>query len=367
MATPSVVDCDVHHTPVADQLRRYLPQRWSRYYERYGVPYFNSSAYFQPRPRRMGMRADAWPPNGGVPGSDVNFMRAQLLDRCNVDVAILNCIDVAYVGMESADYSAALMSALNDWTADLWLAADRRFVASICVPPEHPSRGVSEIERWANDGRFVQVLMSLAARDPLGSQKYWPLYEAAEAHRLPIGIHVGGVATNPVTGAGSPNFYYELHSSYSAAAQSQLASLVLEGVFTRFPSIRFVFQESGFAWLPALKWRLDAAWRLFREDVPQLIEAPSAQIHRGVWFTTQPIEGPGEEAAMIALLTQADLADRLMFASDYPHWDFDSPDLALPPGLALAQKHAILAGNAREMYGESVDKATPAETLELGR
>ena len=43
--------------------------------------------------------------------------------------------------------------------------------------------------------------------------------------------------------------------------------------------------------------------------------------------------------------------DRILFASDYPHWDFDDPVLALPPSLTDEQRRAIYAGNAKTLYG----------------
>jgi predicted TIM-barrel fold metal-dependent hydrolase len=42
--------------------------------------------------------------------------------------------------------------------------------------------------------------------------------------------------------------------------------------------------------------------------------------------------------------------DRLLFASDYPHWDFDDPFTSLPPFLTDEQRRMIYAGNARELY-----------------
>jgi len=42
--------------------------------------------------------------------------------------------------------------------------------------------------------------------------------------------------------------------------------------------------------------------------------------------------------------------DRFMFASDYPHWDFDDPRLALPPSLDETRRNQIFAGNARALY-----------------
>jgi predicted TIM-barrel fold metal-dependent hydrolase len=42
--------------------------------------------------------------------------------------------------------------------------------------------------------------------------------------------------------------------------------------------------------------------------------------------------------------------DRLVFASDYPHWDFDDPRYAFKVKMSDDQLGNILAGNARAIY-----------------
>ena len=53
-------------------------------------------------------------------------------------------------------------------------------------------------------------------------------------------------------------------------------------------------------------------------------------IHDHIWLTTQPMEEPDRPEHFVELLEQGNLYDRLMFATDYPHWDFDAPSDALP-------------------------------------
>src|SRR5207245_2304801 len=158
-----------------------------------------------------------------------------------------------------------------------------------------------------------------------------PMFEAAVAHDLPIGMHFGSQGGQPITGAGWPSMYLEDHAGMSTAFQAQVISLICEGVFERFPQLKIVLIEGGFAWVPPLAWRLDAAWRKLRDEVPHLQRKPSEYVAEHIWLTTQPMEEPPRAEQFAQLLEQAPwLQRRLMFSTDYPHWDFDDPDQALP-------------------------------------
>jgi uncharacterized protein len=348
---PGIVDADVHHMLASNEiLSRYLPKRWAEYNERFGLRYPDSIGYFATRPRHFACRTDAWPPNGGVPGGDLDFMREQLLDAWPIEAVILNPINQTTCGAQFNEFAAALTRALNDWTADEWLDRDERLYASICVPCEDAALAVAEVERLAASPRFVQVLVNVRTREPLGNRKYWPLYEAAAGLGLPVAMHVGGHGGNTITGAGWPSFYFEDHAGYPQAFQSQVISLVAEGVFERFPGLKVVLQEGGFAWLPWLQWRLDMAFELLREEVAHLERRPSEVVREHFWFTTQPIEEPERPEYFLQLWEELGMDDRALFASDYPHWDFDAPDQAIPLSLGDELRQKIYADNARALY-----------------
>ena len=341
-----VIDCNIHNTLPPCALERYLPERWRRYHERFGRRSFAGAYYPMASPNAA--RADAAPPNGGPPGSDLAFLQAQLLDAWAIAYGVLN--PLMPITNQLREYDAAMARAINDWQLAEWLEPEPRLRASLVVPFEDAELAVAEIERLGNDPRFVQVLLLVRTPELFGRRKYWKLYEAAAAYDLPIGIHFGGNSGYPITGVGWPSYYIEDHAGMAQSFQAQLISLVCEGVFEQFPTLKVVLIEGGFAWLPSLRWRLDRSWRRLRDEVPHLRRLPSEYIDAHIWLTTQPMEEPAHPEHFRQLLEQLAMDDRLLFATDYPHWDFDAPDRALPIKLPPSLKRKIMAENAWRLY-----------------
>jgi predicted TIM-barrel fold metal-dependent hydrolase len=246
---------------------------------------------------------------------------------------------------------------MNDWQIDTWLDPDPRLRGSVCIPYNNAPASVKEIEARANDGRFVQVLVLSRTGDPLGNQRYWPIFEAAEACGLPIGVHAFGQSGYPVSGSGWPSFYFEEMFGHSVSCQAVVTSLVLEGVFERFPKLKVCVIEAGVAWLPSLMWRLDTQWKKLKSELPHLKRLPSEYVRESIWITTQPIEEPDPRQYMIDTLDWLGW-DRICFASDYPHWDFDDPMLALPLNKITREKrNKYFRESARDLYSRRLAMA----------
>ena len=79
-------------------------------------------------------------------------------------------------------------------------------------------------------------------------------------------------------------------------------------------------------------------------------EAGTIRVYRtNVWFTTQPIEEP-EPRSHLAETIEWIGWDRVLFATDYPHWDFDDPAQALPIKLTDLQRQQVFLENAKAVY-----------------
>ena len=346
-------DCDVHNAlPRPDALLPYLPSRWHGDYKRGRGPGGTTGGGLYPsRPQNGIFRWDARPPTGGVPGSDLPFMKEHFLDAWPVQHAILAPLDGNGWPQYGA-FGSAIASAINDWMIAEWLDRDPRLYGVITIPMEDGEAAAAEIRRVAHHRRFVQVMMLSRTRDPMGHPRYWPIYRAAAEAGLPIALHVGGVG-NPMTGAGWPSYHFEYHASFVHTFQSQVISLTASGAFRDIPGIRFVMEEGGFAWLPSVLWRMDRAWEVMGRDITHLDVPPSHVIREHFWFTTQPIDEPERPDQFITLFRHLDalgMADRIMFSTDYPHWDFDSPERAFPDVLDRRTREKVFLDNARSLY-----------------
>jgi predicted TIM-barrel fold metal-dependent hydrolase len=349
-----IIDCDVHPWPQPGHLTPYLPERWRSYVASFGTRgVYPGVVGIRP----FAARQDAWP-EADVPGGDPEFAREQLLDLYDIDHAILNCTKALFPGYfggnQPRGLSDALLRATNEWLADRWLAADERWLGAICTHFDDADSAVREIARCREDSdRWAQVLLPVRMTSPAGNPRYRPILRAAVERGLPVGIHVS-------SGFSTASYFYESHVSHPLAAYGHLASLIFEGAFDELPDLKIVIMETNWSWVAPYAWRLDRSWNVLRDEVPELQRKPSEYIGRHLWVTTQPAEEPEKKEWFAEAYDQyrrLSGENRLMFTTDYPHWDFDSPTDALPRELDAETLQDLMWRTASGVYGLDLRRA----------
>jgi uncharacterized protein len=348
-----IIDCDIHPAMTSwTEVHPYLAKQWIDHLSIYGshLRHAFSEALSHPRMSPDAARVDAYPEEGGPPGSSLDLMRKQHLDPNGVETGMLIPLRWNPGSQRNLDFGVALTQAMNTWQVERWVKNEPRLRASVLIAQEDTAASVAEIDARAGDPNFMQILVLPKTDEPFGRRRYWPIFEAAVRSNLPIAIHVGGTNGHPSTGGGWASYYMEEHHTVAETMQAILTSLVFEGVFERFPQLRVVIMEGGLGWIPSLTARMDKHWSRLRSEVPHLKRPPSEYIRQQVWFTTQPMEEPGSAAQLIDLFDRIGW-DRLLFSTDYPHWDFDDPRYAFRANLTEVQRDQILYRNAQAFYG----------------
>lgn len=326
----AVIDCDVHPPlPAVSSLRDHLDDHWRDFVIEHGVRSLQTQ-YEHPR-APLFRRPDA---DTGQP----------VREELGVGIAVLNSL-AGVQGFHSEDLAAALATAVNEWVRFQWLDQDLRLRASIVVAQQSAELAVREIERLAGDRRFISVLMLGRGETPLGRRHHWPVYEAAQRHELPIAIHSGGNVGSAITPVGWPSHLSEDVVTMAGVLQAQLLSMIAEGVFKRFPELRVVLLESGVTWLPSFLWRSDKDWKGLRREVPWVDRLPSEIVRDQVRLSLHPFDGPPDFYP--ELVEQVGGDGMFVFASDHPHWSFDTPLPGLSP--------AVLTDNALDTYRRLAD------------
>jgi uncharacterized protein len=340
-----LIDGDVHPTYSVETVAPRLSEPARQLVREFGL---HARAPHYPRVRNGGGRLDSRA--DGTPGSAQTLAQTQLLNEYDESWAILIPLSGHHWGAESEDLAVELCHAANEWIREEWLDPEPRFLATLNVPFEHPRRAVEEIERYRGDRRFVQVLLSGQAEAQLGDRKYWPIYEAAADAGMALGVHVGANARQR-NGVGFPSFYLEEHVSVHYTLTGLALSMISEGLFEALPKLQVALIEGCISWAAPLQWEMDSAFEVLHRELPHLRAKPSEYFREHFWFTTQPIEEPDDPAQLVEAYEFTGMTDRIMFSSDYPHWDFDSPSRALPPSMPRELRDKILGGNACRLYG----------------
>ncbi len=348
------IDCDLHPAvPAMSALMPYLDEVWREMVLRRGIDELNTISY--PSNSPLTVRAD-WRAAGGRPGVTVERLGADALDPFKTRFAICNCL-YGVQATFSEDLGAAMARAVNDWVAREWLDRDPRLRASIVVPQQNAELAVGEIERCATDRRYVQVMLLVSGELPLGRRQNWPIYAAAQRHGLTLGIHAGSTYRHPSTPVGWASYLTEDYVNQAGAFQTQLTSLITEGVFAKFPDLTFVLMESGVTWLPGYLWRLTKFWKGLRSEVPWVSDPPATIVRERVRLTLQPFDGPPEPETITRFMEHMGSDELLLFSTDYPHWQFDGSE-AIPAGLDPALARKIMEENPLRTYARLRETVT---------
>ena len=169
----------------------------------------------------------------------------------------------------------------------------------------------------------------------LGRRHFWPVYQAAERHKLPLAIHSGSQYRMAPSSIGWPSYRLEYYIAEAQAHQAQLLSLILEGVFGKFPGLKVVLMESGVSWLPAFMWRTNKTWKGVRVEVPWVDRKPADIMRDHVRLTIQPFDAPPDQAGIEQLIEQIGSDRMLLFVERLS-------------ALAVRRRRADAAGPARK-------------------
>jgi predicted TIM-barrel fold metal-dependent hydrolase len=347
-----IVDADVHVHESPSELAEYAAPPWdvalheiAKIEERdLDLPGLSPRAEFR----------IPWPGGSNRPQivETATAMRAEL-DALHVNEAVLFPDHLLLLAMvRDPAFAVALARAYNDWLADRWLRHEPTLRGAVVVPPHDPVAGAAEIRKHVgNPGYVCAYLPAAGLRTLYGNELYDPVYDAAQEAGLPLVIH--SVETV------FPVFPFQLEQFRSTLAVHTLAhplamvanlvSMIETGVPVRFPGARIAFMEAGTAWVPWIANRLDKEYIERRREVPILQERPSHYM-REFFYGTQPIEEPETRTDIVKLFELFDGENTALFASDWPHHDFDHTQFVFGLPFSPDARRKIMGLNAARFF-----------------
>jgi predicted TIM-barrel fold metal-dependent hydrolase len=261
-------------------------------------------------------------------------------------------LGIGTAALEDAAFAEDFARRWNRWAARFAdTSPGRRLRAVGVVPLQLPARATAMVDEIVRLGLVgVTVPPALGDGRNLDHPSFEPFWDAVAGAGLAVGVHGAPGMHIPVPGADRFDNYVQVHAvSFPFDQMIALTALLLGGVLERHAALRVAFLEAGVGWVPFFVERLDEHVEKRGREVPECRRPPSEYVARGqCFFTCEP------EERGIAWAAERIGAERIMYASDYPHWDSDFPHTVAPirdrRDLSEAARAQILGGTAAAFY-----------------
>jgi uncharacterized protein len=353
-----IVDCDAHHyeNENYDQILPFMENDVLRQLSIGGralgrrglVP---SQAGFT---QDMGGRVTRYPLRSSEKTEPGRIRDVQLgerwMDAMGVDYSCLFPTGMLNIGLHpQKEMEADLCWAYNRWLTEKVIPeSNGRFFSSLCLPFSDPEQSLRHVETFGHRKGVTGFMVTTVRNIQVNDNALMKVYRAMEERDLSLSFHSGPNWNEPVFRA--CNRFISVHAlGFSFYNILHCTNWVINGLGERFPKLPVIWIEAGLAWIPFLMQRLDHEYMMRPSEAPLLKKKPSDYM-RDMYYSTQPIEIQDREA-MECTFRMMKAETQLLYASDYPHWDFDLPSTIYDlPFLSEKAKHNILGGTAARIF-----------------
>ena len=336
-----VIDCDGHVEPA-------VVARWEKYAP---APY--AEMLTKMARDRFDANGDRTTPRRG--GYDPEVRLADM-DKEGIDVTVLFGSSVGLIAGPADDlpYSVALCRAYNNWLADYCSANPDRLKGGALLPYASPEEMDKEARRTVTELGFVAVVVPpyLQLGQTLLSlydAHFTPIFEEAERLDTTITIHGPGTHLRSFLRERYKT-HFERHAlDFSVSQMMASMDVICGGLLDEFKTLRFAFMEGSIGWVPWWIDRLNEHFEKLPHHVPRCIKEPSEYLKEPrTFFSCES----GEKVLGYAVQVLGE--DKIIYASDYPHWDCEYPEsvnlILKRQDLSESAKRKILSDNGARLY-----------------
>ena len=297
---------------------------------------------------------------GGRTHAQVTLVQ-RAMDSMGIDYMVVFPTPMLVLGMHpQVEMEVVIGNAFNKWLTEEVLPHDPRIKAMLYLPFNHPEASLKAVEMYADNPSVIGFSVTSTRFRAVNHDSYMPLYSAIQATGKPLafhsGFHWGDQSMQQC------NKFISMHAiSFVYYNIIHMTNWIMNGLPERFPKLKLVWIESGLAWIPFLMQRLDSEYMMRSSEAPLLKRKPSEYM-REMFYSSQPLERSNIELTE-ATFKAMNAETQLLFASDWPHWDFDLPNsITTLPFLDEKAKRNILGFNSARLFNLEVPKHKQLKT-----
>ena len=331
-----VIDGDAHVTEPPEGLRQYLKE------ENRVRPLFGGG---EPWDRFLGGTL-------GKGRNDDPQVQLEDMDADGIDIQVIYpTLSLGLCRHKETDVAVDIAHAYNDWLAAFCATNPQRLKGVALVALQDVGAATKEVRRAVEELGMVGVMMPTNVRDQdIGRREYWPFYEEVERLGVGLGVHGGIGASERMHGRFST--FLAVHTvEFPLECMVALTGLVFAGVMEVFPKLRIAALEGCCGWLPFLMDRMDEEFELRgAREAPLLKAKPSEYLKSSQVYCAFELE-----ETTLPYVIEHFGAEKLLYSSDYPHWDSAWPNTVSTfmarEDVSEADKRQILGQNPQQFYG----------------